>query len=143
MKMVEDEVPKKRFDRPNVIAGALIVVIMVGIPMGSYLYQFDLRPNQMTQDNIVEVLAYTEENGGWTVNDIELKKGETYTLRLLAIDVAHGFTVDELDISLVFIPGHPEEVFITPTQTGTFEFYCTVYCSDLHSAMKGEIVITE
>lgn len=143
MKMPDIQVPKKRMDRPNAIAGALIVVIMVGIPMGSYLYQFDIRPSQMSQDNIVEILAYKEENGGWTVDDIELKKGETYTLRLLAIDVTHGFAVDEMNISLKFIPGHPEEITITPTQTGTFEFYCTVYCSDLHSTMKGEIVVVE
>jgi cytochrome c oxidase subunit 2 len=143
MKMADTEVPKKRMDRPNAIAVALVVVIMVGIPMGSYVYQFDIRPDQMSQDSIIEILAYKEENGGWTVDDIELKKGETYTLRLLAIDVTHGFAVDELDIGLIFIPGHPKEITIIPTQTGTFEFYCTVYCSDLHSTMRGEIVVVE
>jgi cytochrome c oxidase subunit 2 len=143
MKMADTEVLKKRLDRPNVIAGALIVVIMVGIPTGSYLYQFDIRQDQMAQENIVEILAYKEEDGGWTVDVIELKKGETYTLKLLAIDVTHGFEVDELDIDLTFIPGHPEEITITPMQTGTFEFYCTVYCSELHSTMKGEIIVVE
>jgi cytochrome c oxidase subunit 2 len=143
MNMAEKEVTGGRFDRPNVLAGAVIAVIMIGVPMGSYLYQFEIRENQMSQDNVIEILAYKEEDGGWTIDNIELKKGETHKLRLLAIDVTHGFAVDELNISLTFIAGHPKEVTITPTQTGTFEFYCIVYCSDLHSEMKGEIVVVD
>ncbi|MFQ5911266.1 MAG: cupredoxin domain-containing protein [Thermoplasmata archaeon] len=90
---------------------------------------------------MIEILAYREEAGGWTLDKIELSKGETYTIKLLAIDVSHGFEVDGFNISVVLIPGHPQEVTITPMETGSFEFRCTIYCSELHSSMRGTIVV--
>ncbi|MFQ5885053.1 MAG: cupredoxin domain-containing protein [Thermoplasmata archaeon] len=140
--MAKEQESKRKIDRPNVIAGAALVLVLIGIPFGSYFYQFNIRQEQMAQDNVIEILAYKEENGGWTLDEIKLKRGETYTIRLLAIDVTHGFAVDEFNISMTFTPGHPKEVTITPTQTGTFEFYCTVYCSELHSSMRGTVVVT-
>ncbi|MEE9223943.1 MAG: cupredoxin domain-containing protein [Thermoplasmata archaeon] len=89
----------------------------------------------------IEILAHKEEYGGWSQDEIELKKGETYTIRLLAIDVAHSFKTEDLNIILTFIPGHPKEVVINPTQIGTFEFRCPIYCSELHSSMHGTITV--
>ncbi len=61
----------------------------------------------------------------------------------MANDVSHGFSANDLDISIFMIPGHPIEFDYTPTKTGTFVFSCSVWCAETHSEMIGEIVVTD
>ncbi|MEE9116542.1 MAG: hypothetical protein V3U09_06570, partial [Thermoplasmata archaeon] len=89
--MTKEEKLGKNIDRPNAIGGVILVLVLIGVPFGSFFYQFNIRQEQMAQDNIIEILAHKEEVGGWSQDEIELKKGETYTIRLLAIDVTHSF----------------------------------------------------
>lgn len=140
--MKKEDDSKQKPDRANVVAGILLALVLIGLPIATFAYQNNIRPAQLEQDNVVEVFAHKEEAGGWSLDRIELRRNETYTLRFLAIDVTHGFAAEEFDINVKFIPGHPKEVTITPQRSGTFEFECTVYCSEFHSVMKGTIVVT-
>lgn len=60
-------------------------------------------------------------------NEIRVKKGETVTITLTAVDMMHDFNVDELD---VHVPITRAETTNTATFTadkaGTFEYYCSV-----------------
>lgn len=58
---------------------------------------------------------------------ITVKKGEKVTILFKNTGGVHDFTIDEFDIKTKQIQsGQSEEVSFTPTETGTFEYYCSV-----------------
>lgn len=60
-------------------------------------------------------------------NVITLKKGEKVTLKLKSVSMMHDFKIDALNFSIpVTKNGEEATVEFTPTQTGTFEYYCSV-----------------
>jgi cytochrome c oxidase subunit 2 len=76
-------------------------------------------------------------------NEITLKKGEPVILVLSSEDVTHGLKVKELGIKVDVKKGHPEEVPITPTETGHFEGKCAHFCGKGHGSMTLEINVVE
>src|ERR1700683_2761035 len=68
-------------------------------------------------------------------NEITLKKGEPVILVLSSTDVTHGLKVKELGIKVDVKKGHPEEVPMTPTETGHFEGKCAHFCGKGHGSM--------
>lgn len=123
--------------RQNIVAGALLVAVLVGLPTGIYLYEADQRHQQLYAEGIIEIHAYMAEAGGWIVHGGALRVGVAFTLRLIAEDVVHGFAIEELGASAMLIPGHPVEVSVVALQPGSYAMYCTVSCGPGHNAMVG------
>ncbi len=72
-----------------------------------------------------------------------LRLGEPVRLRLRSADVVHTFSLPELGIDPVEVyPGKTVTMTLTPTRTGTFEFYCTTVCGERHFAMRGHLEVT-
>ena len=60
-------------------------------------------------------------------SEITLKKGENVKIVLRSVSMMHDFNIDELGIhSLIVKDGDTGTVEFTPTQVGTFEYYCSV-----------------
>jgi cytochrome c oxidase subunit 2 len=76
-------------------------------------------------------------------SEITLKKGEPVILVLSSTDVTHGLKVKELGIKLDVKKGHPEEIPVTPTETGHFEGKCAHFCGKGHGSMTLEINVVE
>jgi mono/diheme cytochrome c family protein len=73
-----------------------------------------------------------------------LRRGETIRLRLKSGDVVHTFSVPALGIDPAEVyPGRVVDVVVTPSQAGTFEYYCTTVCGEAHFAMRGFLRVVD
>jgi cytochrome c oxidase subunit 2 len=79
----------------------------------------------------------------YSPTQITLKKGETVVLVLSSADVTHGLKIKELGIKVEAKKGHPEEVTVTPLETGHFEGKCSHFCGKGHGSMTLEINVVE
>jgi heme/copper-type cytochrome/quinol oxidase subunit 2 len=76
------------------------------------------------------------------VNEIRVKQGETVTLRLTSMDVVHGFTLPEYNVSEILYPGDMVTVEFLADESGEFEFYCSAQsCGRGHLEMKGTLIV--
>lgn len=80
---------------------------------------------------VVEISAKKFE---YAPNVVTLKKGQAVTLRVTALDRAHGLLVPAFHIDLDAVPGTPAEATITPNESGRFEAICDHYCGVGHAA---------
>lgn len=95
------------------------------------------------QPNTQALNPITVEGGSfkYNPNQITVKKGQPVKIILESKDLMHDFVIDELNVkSTQAKAGESVEVAFTPTQTGSFEFYCSV---GNHRAMgmKGTLIV--
>ena len=88
-------------------------------------------------------VTVTAQNLTFDTTEINLKKGQTYTIELVNKDsVQHDLVAEDINLNIPLTdPGASNSVEFTPQETGEFEFICTV---PGHSAtMRGTIKVTE
>ncbi len=97
------------------------------------------------RDFTAEILARSPEKGNFSPRllKLEVAPGEEVKLRIRNVDcVMHGFAIPDLEVDAGEIKaGHSVTVAFTPEQAGTYEFYCTVWCSEHHLQMRGTLEI--
>jgi cytochrome c oxidase subunit 2 len=89
---------------------------------------------------VVEISAKKFE---YAPNVVTLKKGQPVTLRVTALDRAHGLLVPAFHIDLDAIPGTPAETTFTPAESGKFDAICDHYCGSGHGNMKMTFVVED
>lgn len=72
---------------------------------------------------------------------ITVRKGDTIILRIKSLDVPHGFAIEEFGINVFNPPGETVEVKFVARQTGSFTFFCTVFCGTGHPNHKGVLMV--
>ncbi len=77
----------------------------------------------------------------WEPATITAKKGELVRLIIHNADVKHGLVIPDLGIMEGDIPPEGAVIEFEASKTGTFEFFCSVYCGEGHMEMRGKIVI--
>ncbi len=74
-------------------------------------------------------------------NEIRVKKGQEVTLVLNNVNGFHDLVIDELNVRTKQIQGgQSERVTFTPTEAGSFEYYCSVG-KHRQMGMKGTLVV--
>src|SRR5574337_253340 len=111
----------------EIVAGILIIMATVGTISGVFLYEDMLNKKYKT----IEFQARSPELGNWDKPEIHLVKGETVRLKIRNTDtVTHGFAIPGMGIGMdepiKIKAGHVDFIFITPTESGTFLYVCTV-----------------
>jgi plastocyanin len=79
----------------------------------------------------------------YTPNVLRLERGVAYRFRMMSMDVNHGASIH------TGFAGHimrrpaqtMTEMVMTFSESGEFMIYCTVYCGEGHSQMKGKIIV--
>ena len=79
----------------------------------------------------------------YTPNVLRLERGVPYNFRMMSMDVNHGASIH------TGFAGHimrrpaqtMSEMVMTFSEPGEFMIYCTVYCGEGHSQMKGKIIV--
>ena len=89
------------------------------------------------------VIPVTAELWKFTPNVITAKKDEVVTLQVTGISGTHGFSVPDLGISQTIFMGKTVNISLPTDKAGTFPFACSIQCGAGHTAMTGQIVITE
>jgi cytochrome c oxidase subunit 2 len=118
-----------RFNRFLVAASAacvMLAAIVVPLPVQASL------PRAHTVRIDARTFAFTP-------GVVSVRRGDTVTLELEALDAVHGLYVDGYDVNLVAEPGNSAAATFVADKEGKFKFRCSVACGALHPFMLGEL----
>jgi cytochrome c oxidase subunit 2 len=76
-----------------------------------------------------------------SVREMHLVVNRPAELRVRAKDVLHSFFVPAFRIKQDAVPGMTVSIWVTPTETGTFEIACAELCGLGHYVMRGKIIV--
>ena len=98
--------------------------------------------NDNEEQNVVavDVIAKKWE---FTPSTITVQKGDVVRLSIESVDVEHGISIPEFGVSQTLSPGKTEIVEFTADKSGSFSFFCNVFCGSGHSEMKGTLIVEE
>lgn len=124
----------------EIIATVLVFLVLVATPAAVFAYQ-GIRSSTAECQTII---MRTYENGNPYPSPIHVKKGQPVCLNLTSEDVTHGFIISDFGIDGGEIhAGKWTRVEFTPTESGTFNYVCTMVCSPMHSRVRGQIIVDE
>lgn len=77
----------------------------------------------------------------WDPPVLHAKHGELVRLIVHNADVQHGLVIPELDVLNIDIPPEGAVIEFEANKVGTFAFFCSYYCGEDHSVMRGKIIV--
>ena len=121
------------------IAVALMLLATVGTIIGVFVIEAARRKKFYT----VELIARSPLNGNWYPKEFKVPFGKEVKIYIRNVEtVSHGFSLPEFNVSArEKKAGEVEVVRFTPDKRGTFPFLCTVWCSNEHLHMSGEVIV--
>ncbi len=111
----------------------ILVLALLDVPT-----QITLASSQQEAPTTVEIHA---KRFAFSPAEITIHTGQPTTLRLISDDVPHSLVVPALGINLQVSKGHPAEMTITPTRSGTFPGQCGRFCGSGHGSMLFKIEV--
>ena len=89
----------------------------------------------------VYLMAY---QWGYAPSVLRLETGVPYRFRMMAVDVAHGASLQlgRAGRMVRLRPGTQVEQELTFSQPGEYLLYCTVYCGLAHDRMQGRVIVS-
>ena len=126
-------------NKRETIAVILLLLGTVGTVVGIFSIEKCRRSRMFT----VELLARSPLNGNWYPRQLHLPLGEEVRILIRNVEtVTHGFALPAFNVGVAEIKaGEVAVVEFTPDKKGTFPFMCTVWCSDEHMEMHGEVIV--
>src|SRR3989338_179707 len=120
-------------------AAALVFLATIGTVLGIFGFE-NFRKSRLYT---VELIARAPDNGNWYPRKITVPFGKKVKILIRNIEtVTHGFALPDFNVAVKEIKaGEVVVVEFTPDKKGAFQFMCTVWCSDQHMNMTGEIVV--
>ena len=109
------------------------LVLLLVAATGGYLHQGN-------NEQVIRISASTFK---FKPNEITVRKGVPVVLELTSQDRHHGFKLSAFGLRVDIKPGFVEKVRFTPEKTGTFAFFCDIFCGDGHEDMSGTIKVVE
>jgi cytochrome c oxidase subunit 2 len=91
------------------------------------------------QERVVRIAA---RKFAFEPEEVPLKLGEPVVLEFTTADVHMGFKCVELGVRSDILPGQVTRLRLTPQKTGSFGFFCDVFCGDDHELMSGTLVVS-
>ncbi len=119
------------------ISGYLSVAIIVIFV--SLMFTATLSPADETE----QIIKITAKKFEYSPNEIRLKKGVPVVIELTSLDRLHGFNCPDLGIRSDINPGQVNRVRFTPQKSGTFVFFCDIFCGEGHGEMNGKIIVED
>ncbi len=120
-----------------------LALILIGLPLAVFGYQYGLRP-ALSGGRTIDILAAAPEAGGFQPDSIAVQKGEKVRLRFSVPDVTHGVAIAGLGVDVGQIdPGQVKEVEVVFAEPGVVTFYCNTWCSPNHWRMRGTITVLD
>ena len=110
-----------------------------------------------TASPAVREITITARQYGYEPHRIVVDAGDTIRLRLVSLDVVHGFYLEGHDLDARIFPGRLgferrtdapghqyqqlEEVVIHADRPGKYRYRCSISCGTLHPFMQGELIV--
>lgn len=138
---------RQRQQRIRTVIFGVLVVGIVGLA-GFYLKQAFFRPAPPAMaGNVIDVNGSMD---GFDKTEMHVKVGQPVTIRLTSLDNSHHtdgggqhqWAVDELGLNVIAQPESSNYVTFTPTQAGSFTFYCDICCGGrANPTMNGKLIV--
>ena len=122
----------------------LIAIILVFFAtVGTIFGVFAIEEYRRAKFYTIELTARSPENGNWLPLKVTVPYGKEARILIRNIEtVSHGFAIPDFKVSAGEIKaGEVKIVKFTPDKKGTFPFMCTVWCSEHHMQMRGELIV--
>ncbi|MFC6724980.1 cytochrome c oxidase subunit II [Halobium palmae] len=84
---------------------------------------------------------YPNEGNFTTETEIVVPEDRTVYFNITSADVLHSFAVPELGLKQDAVPERSFVIQTTPTQTGSYQGYCTEFCGVAHSQMYFNVTV--
>lgn len=125
--------------RNELIAIFLVFLATVATVFGIFAFEKYRRAKLFT----VELIARAPLNGNWYPKKFSVPYAKDVRLLIRNVEtVSHGFAIPDFNVSVNEIKaGEVVVVSFKPDKRGTFPFMCTVWCSDEHLQMRGELAV--
>ncbi len=125
------------------IKETVAVLLVILATAGTVLGILGIENIRRSSYNYVLETMIIDGEAHWTISEMTFPVGEEARIMIRNTDVvSHGFAIPEFEAGIVEIKaGQVKEIVFTPDKTGTFQFYCTVWCSDRHMKMRGTIIV--
>jgi len=126
---------------------AVIVIVVLGLSAYLLVGAFFKPALPPMSGNVIDVEAAMN---GFDKYEIRVKVGEPVTIRLTSLDNSHHtdgggkhqFAVDELGIDIIAPPLGSSYVTFTPSEAGTYTFYCDICCGGrANPTMNGQLIV--
>ncbi len=128
-------------------AGPAGILLLIAIP--SILVTFRSQPAEAPANAlIVKVVAHQwwwefqyPTLGITTANELHLPVGQPVRLDLESADVIHSFWVPMLGGKRDVVPGHTNELTLTPDTPGYYHGQCAEFCGLSHANMRFRVIV--
>lgn len=134
----------------ELFAVVLMFLATIGTVIGIFAYEKSRTKGYYT----IELVARSPLNGNWISRGkdgiwhprkVYAPFGKEVRLYIRNIEtVSHGFALPDFNIAPAINEikaGEVKEVKFLADRKGTFPFFCTVWCSNEHLQMSGEIIV--
>ncbi|MBI5635365.1 hypothetical protein HY993_00185 [Candidatus Micrarchaeota archaeon] len=92
--------------------------------------------------NGVKTIRIDAFNFGFNVTGPQISKGDRVKLIVTSSSGTHGFSLPAFNVDLTPIGvGEEKTAEFTANQSGSFEFFCNLYCGEGHSRMKSTLTV--
>ena len=124
---------------------AVTLMILVTIGTIAVVFSYESCRRRTAEYFFVELIARSPNNGNWYPKELKVPYGKKIKLRIRNIEtVSHGFALPDFDTepsSSEIKAGEVAEVTFSADKRGSFPFMCTVWCSEEHMQMNGELLV--
>lgn len=100
----------------------------------------DATASQTSDAKVFNVEAF---QFSYTPATIEVKKGDTVTLKLSTRDVPHSLAITDYNVNVQAYPDAPGEQTFTADKAGEFTWRCKTPCGAGHTGMTGKLMVRE
>jgi cytochrome c oxidase subunit 2 len=127
-----------------------LLAVLVGAILGVVVGWSSSEPG--TKEILIKARQYAYEP-----SVIEVNRGDTLHIRLISLDVVHGFFVEGYDTDAQIFANQKKFKFRRPSQdknweevdritiitnkTGKFRYRCSHTCGTMHPFMQGELIV--
>ena len=120
-----------------------IMIVFIAAIVGYLHQEAVLRSSAQPTRSDGQVIRISASTFEFTPNEITVKKGVPVTLELISQDRHHGFNLSKFHLRADIKPGVIEKLRFIPDTSGTFVFFCDVFCGGGHEEMSGIVKVIE
>ena len=90
-----------------------------------------------------QVIKINAKRFDYTPGNLRVKKGEAVVFELSSRDVVMGFNLPDFSVRGDMIPEKVTRVQFIADKTGTFTFFCDIFCGTGHEEMHGTVTVVD
>jgi cytochrome c oxidase subunit 2 len=92
-------------------------------------------------DEQVKTFNVTAKQWEFSPETITVNKDDRVVLNITSEDVTHGFAIPQFDINEQLEAGKTTRIEFVADKTGTYTFFCSVFCGSGHPQMRGTLIV--